>query len=220
MSNGRNLTFADSRSLNWAGYGIGAASGSVTAVNGAWVQPAVSCAKGSTYSSFWVGIDGFNSATVEQTGTLAYCSSGVAHYSAWYEAYPAASVTISSITVHAGDHFTASVTYSGGQFTTTINDVTTSQSFSISFTVASAVRSSAECIAERPSIGGSITKLANFGTVNFTGCTATIGGVTGNFGSFAGLQSIDMVGRSGKVIAQTSALSGGTSFSVTWKGTN
>ncbi len=218
--NGRNISFADSRSLNWAGYGVAASSGTVTVVSGSWVQPAVTCSRGSTYSSFWVGIDGLNSGTVEQTGTLAYCSSGAARYSAWYEFYPAASVTISTITVHPGDVFTASVTYSAGQFTTTITDVTTSQSFSTSGTVSGAVRSSAECIAERPSIGGSITKLANFGIVNFSNCSATINGVAGNFGSFTGVQSIDMVSRSLKLLAQTSALTGGSSFSVTWKGSN
>ena len=215
---GTNASFASANSLNWAGYAVSASSNSVTVASGSWVQPAVSCAKGSTYAAFWVGIDGFNSGTVEQTGTLGQCSNGVALYSAWYEFYPAGSVTISSITVHPLDHFTATITYSGTQFTTTINDVTTGKSYSTSGTVSGAARSSAECIAERPSIGGSITKLANFGTVSFTSCTATINGVSGAFGSFAGITSINMVGRSGKVIAQTSPL--GTdlsSFTVTWK---
>lgn len=223
MANGKSLSLADSRSLNWSGYAVGASVSSVTIASGSWSQPAVTCAGGSSYASFWIGIDGFNSGTVEQTGTLGQCSGGLERYSAWYEFYPAGSVTISTIAVHPGDVFTATVSYSPltGMFTTTLNDVTTGKSFSTTGTVSGASRSSAECIAERPSIGGSITKLANFGTAGFTSCTATINGVSGAFGTFIGVQSIDMIGRSGKVIAQTSALGGDkASFTVTWKGSN
>ena len=53
-----------------------------------------------TYSSAWVGIDGFSSTTVEQTGTeMDVTSSGKVEYSAWYELYPNAEITIPSITV-------------------------------------------------------------------------------------------------------------------------
>ena len=217
----KTTAFADSRSLNWSGYAVGASSGSVTVASGSWIQPSVTCSGGASYASFWVGIDGFNSNTVEQSGTLGQCSGGVAYYSAWYEFYPAASVTISSITVHPGDSFSSTISYSSGQFSLTITDVTTGQSFTKTGTVSGAQRSSAECIAERPSIGGSITKLARFGTVNFSQCNATINGVSGAFGSFSGVQSIDMVGRSGKLLAQTSALGGDkASFTVTWKASN
>lgn len=223
LTNGRSVAFADSKSLNWAGYGVGSTSGSVTVASGSWVQPAVKCSGGSSYASFWVGIDGFNSNTVEQSGTLGQCSGGVPSYSAWYEFYPAASVVISSIAVHPGDSFNSQISYSTstGKFTLTITDVTTGSSFSTTGTVTSAQRSSAECIAERPSIGGSITKLANFGTASFSQCSATIGGVSGAFGTFAGVASIDMVGRSGKILAQTSVLGADkASFTVTWKGAN
>ncbi len=220
---GNNISFATTNSLNWSGYAVTSTTGSVTVAQGSWVQPAITCSGGSSYAAFWVGIDGFNSNTVEQTGTLGQCNKGVASYSAWYEFYPAASVTISTITVHARDSFTATVSYSTstGKFTISITDNTTGKSFSTSGTVSGAQRSSAECIAERPSIGGSITKLANFGTVSFSGCSATINGVTSAFGNFAGVNSMNMVSRSGKLLAQTSALGiDKASFTVTWKASN
>lgn len=223
VANGPNISFASTNSLNWSGYAVASTSGSVTMASGSWVEPSVTCGGGSSYAAFWVGIDGFNSNTVEQTGTLASCSSGKASYSAWYEFYPAGSVTISSIKVHPGDSFTATISYSSstGSFTTTLTDVTTGVSYSTSASASGAARSSAECIAERPSIGGSITKLANFGTVGFSSCSATINGVSAAFGTFSGITSINMVGRSGRLLAQTSALGADqASFTVTWKASN
>ena len=49
-------------------------------------------------------VDGFTSGTVEQDGTFAHCG-GSDHtkpvYQAWYELFPAASVTV--FKVHAGE---------------------------------------------------------------------------------------------------------------------
>jgi hypothetical protein len=84
---------------NWAGYAIAAATQpatptsptgvTVTSVTGSWKVPAVTCTgKSLQYSSFWVGIDGWYSPTVEQIGTDSDCSSGKPSYYAWYEFYP------------------------------------------------------------------------------------------------------------------------------------
>ena len=83
-------------SSNWGGYVIAPATGnsatsvSVTSVSGSWTVPKVTCGKGSSteYASFWVGIDGWDSSTVEQTGTDSDCSNGKPSYYAWYEFYP------------------------------------------------------------------------------------------------------------------------------------
>src|SRR5262249_59134881 len=69
-------------SYNWSGYAVTAAPGAVTAVKGSWIVPAVqpgSCSSGTTneYASFWVGMDGLTSNTVEQTGTDSDCQNGV-----------------------------------------------------------------------------------------------------------------------------------------------
>ena len=68
-----NHKISNSTSTNWSGYAV--AGGTYTTVTASWVQPAVTCS-GTAYSSFWVGIDGDTSNTVEQTGTEADCSSG------------------------------------------------------------------------------------------------------------------------------------------------
>ncbi len=217
-----------SNSLNWAGYAVTAAAGSVSDVKGSWVVPAIqgACPSTNQYSSFWVGIDGFNSNTVEQTGTDSDCRGGAPTYYAWYEFYPHPSKVISSVAVHPGDVMSADVLYTGGRFTVTIQDVTTGASAHASAKVNSAQRSSAEWIAEAPSSSGGILPLADFGTVSFgtdyTGvastCTATIAGVTGAIGSFgSNVQSISMVTSSGALKASPASLSmDGTSFSVTW----
>src|SRR5438034_2180148 len=136
-------------SYNWSGYAVNGAVGSVTDVKGSWKVPAVTCAPGETsYSSFWTGIDGFNSSTVEQTGTDSDCQNGVPTYYAWYEFFPHPSFLINGISVHPGDVISAEAHALGnGKFTVSISDTTTGQSFSTSSTVHRAQQSSAEWIA-------------------------------------------------------------------------
>lgn len=213
-------------STNWSGYAVTGSTGSVTSVSGSWIVPTATGRKRTTaYSSFWVGIDGFSSNTVEQTGTDSDVQSGVAVYYAWYEFYPNPMYQI-SMTIKPGDVMTATVTYSGGLFTVSITDKTTGATFSTSATVPGAAQSSAEWIAEAPSSSRGVLPLANFGTVQFgqdytaiSGtCYATIGGASGSIGSFGSLvQQITMVTNGGTVKAYPSSLSSdGTSFTVTW----
>jgi hypothetical protein len=203
------LHLRNSSSSNWAGYA--ATGGPFTSISASWVQPAVSCGSATTYSSFWVGLDGDGSNSVEQTGTEADCSGGRAVYSSWYEMYPKYPVTYAN-TVHAGDHFTASVTSNGsGSFTMKISDVTAGWSKSTTKSYTPAQRYSAEVIAEAPSSSTGVLPLSNFGTVNFTSSLAD-GQAIGNYGPDA----INMVSGS-TTKATTSALSGGSAFSVTFK---
>jgi hypothetical protein len=223
LRNGRG----SSSSLNWSGYAVTGPSKSVNGVRGSWIVPAIvgTCPSKNQYSSFWVGIDGFNSNSVEQIGTDSDCQNGSPKYYAWYEFYPAPSITITSVVVHPGDVIGAQVAFSGGRFTVTIADLTTHKSFSTSKAM-SADRSSAEWIAEAPSSFTGILPLADFGTVLFgtdsTGvnfsCYASISGKIGSIGSFgSAVQQITMVTKSGAVKATPSALStDGTSFSVQW----
>ena len=78
-----NKKISQSTSSNWSGYS--AVNGRYTSVSANWTQPSASCTSTTTYSSFWVGLDGDGSSTVEQTGTSADCSGGVPKYYAWYE---------------------------------------------------------------------------------------------------------------------------------------
>jgi hypothetical protein len=209
-------------SSNWAGYAAENTSGetnnSVTMSAGTWVQPAVNCTAGKrTDVSTWVGMDGYSTKTVEQTGTSGDCNHGVASYNAWYEFYPAASKTIGSIKVHPGDTLSAWVNYSfsPARFTLTIRDG--SHSFKKIGGALSGQRTSAECIVERDSVRGTVNDLSKFKTDHFTACTATINGVAGGIGTFPQVFEINMK-NSGKVIAHTSALTSGSSFYDTWKG--
>lgn len=213
-------------SLNWSGYAVTGPAGSVTDAKSSWVVPAIvgTCPSTNQYSSFWVGIDGYSSSTVEQTGTDSDCQNGTPTYYAWFEFYPKPAFLINTLTISPGDKISAEVTYQGGVFTVSITDVTTGQSFSTSARINSAQRSSAEWIAEAPSSSGGILPLANFGAVNFgfdytvitSTCFATLGGTTGSIASFgSSVQQITMVDSSGTIIAQPSSLStDGTSFSV------
>src|SRR5438876_9677822 len=209
------------QSTNWSGYAVTGASGSVSDAKGSWTVPAIqgTCPSTNQYSSFWVGIDGFSSGTVEQTGTDSDCQNGVPTYYAWFEFFPHPLFLINGLTITPGDHMTAEANFNG-RFTVTITDTTTGVSFSTSAKVHSAQRSSAEWIAEAPSSSGGVLPLADFGTVSFSADTATVSGVTGAIGSFgSSVQVITMVSSSGAVKAQPSSLFGtnGDSFSVTWK---
>jgi hypothetical protein len=170
----------------------------------------VSCS-GTAYSSFWVGLDGDTSSTVEQTGTDADCSGSTPQYYAWTEMYPKYPVNLSQ-PVKPGDKLTASVTTNGsGAFTLTISDSTQGWTNTTSARLKSATLASAEVIAEAPSSRSGVLPLANFGSVGFTGATAN--GVA--MDQLSGLDPITMASGS-TVKAQPSTMSGG-SFSVTWK---
>ncbi len=211
-------------STNWSGYAVNTSAGAVTAVSGSWTVPTVTGAAG-TYSSTWVGIDGYSSNSVEQTGIEADVNnSGVPTYSAWYEMYPAGEVTIPGLAIHANDQITASVTYASGKFTMTITDLSDSgnNSFSVTKSGSNLQRSSAEWIEEAPSSYSGVLPLANFGTATFTNASTTINGTTGAINNSAwanNVYSINMTNSSGTVIASTSSLDPtGTSFSVAYIG--
>jgi hypothetical protein len=200
----------------------------VSDVKGSWKVPSLSCSRSTSYAAFWDGIDGFSDSTVEQTGVLAECYQGYTYYYTWYEFYPSAPVYVNSqVPVKAGDVVYAEVSYASGLFTATITDRTTGGSFSISQSDTSAMRSSAEWIAEAPSSGRQILPLANFGTgyygIDYTSIAstgyATVNGATGTIGSFgSAVYELVMVTTSLTVKAQPSALSSdGASFFVAWK---
>jgi len=222
-----NVTVEES--TNWSGYAVEGTA--FTHALGSWTVPTVNCSKTpNTYSSFWVGIDGWTSSTVEQTGTDSDCDGSSPSYYAWYEFYPAGSVLISSVTVSPGNHISASVTYnSGSSFTITLTNETTGKSYSKTGTVSKAKRTSAEWIAEAPCCTrrGGILPLADFGTVDlgedYTDVSDTndatdssVSGVISAFGTNV-YESIMVNGTTGADESVPSALSSdGSSFTATW----
>jgi hypothetical protein len=215
VARGTSLRFApnhkisQSTSSNWSGYS--AINGTYTSVSGSWKQPTASCTSQTTYSSFWVGLDGDGSNTVEQTGTSADCSGGSPRYYAWYEMYPKFPVNL-GLAVRPGDSMSGSVTTDGrGRFTLHIHNNTTGGDFATTQVLKRARLASAEAIAEAPSGSGGVLPLTNFGTASFSAVTVN-GQAIGAFNP----DRIDMVAN-GVTKATTSSLSGGTAFSVTWK---
>lgn len=194
-------------SLNWGGYDV--TGQSLHSVAASWVQPAVKCSRTTTYSSFWAGLDGDTSNTVEQTGTEADCSRRQPVYFGWYEMYPASPVVFTD-PLQPGDTMTASVTGdASGNFTLSLTDQTQGWNETENLQSSSATRSSAEVMTEAPSSGGTVLPLADFGSVTFTGVSAAT-----DTGPVDLSNEIVMAGRAVK--AQPGALSGG-SFNVTWQ---
>jgi hypothetical protein len=193
---------ATATSTNWSGYA--ATTGTYTSVSASWTEPTGTCS----------GLDGYNSNSVEQTGSEVDCSGSTPVYYAWYEMFPAASVSYSN-TVRPGDHFNASVTYTGSNhFSLVISDTTQGWSHTHTGTRAGVPRSSAEVIVEAPccTASGGTLPLANFGTVNITGSLAN-GAALGNAG---GVTEITMINNSGQAKDSVSSLSGGENFSARW----
>ncbi|MCC9306211.1 hypothetical protein LN042_03650 [Kitasatospora sp. RB6PN24] len=200
-------------SANWAGWAANPQSntGPYRNVSASWTAPTAGCTTRNTYSSFWVGLDGDGSDTVEQTGTSADCSGGSPVYYAWYEMYPAYPVEFFDPVV-PGDQITASVVADGaGGFTLTINDSTQRWQETVTQQLPGARLASAEVIAEAPSSYSGVLALTDFGTVRFTGASVNGGPVQA-----ANPSKIDMAAN-GVVKATTSDLSGGTDFSVAWQ---
>jgi len=157
-------------SATWAGYAASGPAGSFTSVSSSWAQPAVSCGAAGTFSSFWAGLDGDGTPTVEQTGTEADCANGVATYQGWYEIFPNAPVFFPNL-VQPGDAMSASVVADGaGTFTLTLSDASQGWTQTTQQAEAGAQLGSAEIITEAPS-DGTVLPLADFGTANFTAAT-------------------------------------------------
>lgn len=77
---------ATHNNYNWAGY-LAQTGNKPTQINGAFVQPKITCAKNESSSvGFWVGVtNGTGGGTVAQDGTSAFCYKGVPGYYLWWE---------------------------------------------------------------------------------------------------------------------------------------
>ncbi len=214
-------------STNWGGYAVTGTD--FTQAQGSWIVPTVDCAKTpNTYSSFWVGIDGWNNGTVEQLGTDSDCDGKRPSYYAWYEFYPKYGINFGQFPVSPGDRISASVNYDGEKFTLTIANQTTNLSASRSAKIPQAKRASAEWIAESPccQYDGNFVPLSDFGAISFgedftyamDTNYASNDYASGPIGAFNGhVRESVMVTNSGAKKAVPSSLSSdGTSFTVTW----
>src|SRR5579859_532 len=94
-------------SFNWSGYADASSTKQeFTKVSGSWTAPSVTCSAEDQITSDWVGLDGFNSSTVEQLGTIGWCYKHKATYFTWYEMFPAGTIEV-GLTLKPGDKISA-----------------------------------------------------------------------------------------------------------------
>lgn len=216
-----------SRSLNWGGYAAITSRtlpevGSVSYASGKWVVPKVRPSENTSFSSAWVGIDGYSNGTVEQIGTTQAWVNGQPVYFAWFSMYPGPTYELLGFPVSPKDKIRAEVTYIGEDvFELVIRNLTQKVYFVVPSsytTVSGPQRTSAEWIVEAPSLGSSLLPLARFSPIPFSHCLTTIQGKTGSISTHAWKNDrIIMVAEDGTYKAVPSPLSkSGKKFSVKW----
>ena len=189
---GARTARAATMTTNWAG--LVDVGGTFTSVGAQWTVPSVQPSPALRSSATWVGLDGASASdpTIIQTGTTQMTSGGQTAYWAWYELYPAASVVIGGVA--PGDVMHAAIAkIAAGAWSVSVQDVTSSQNFSRTFSYAGP-GASAEWIEEAPANSlGQIYPLANFGSVGFR--NLRVGGPTLNLSSLGQVDMVDALGR-------------------------
>lgn len=210
-------------SFNWSGY-VDAATNSIPAfssVSAKWLTPAVTCTTHlDALTSEWVGLDGFNSNTVEQVGTLGWCYQGTATYYTWWEMFPASTVTVGS-TLSPGDSISASVSRSGTTYTLSVQDSTHPANSFTHYASCSVqcLDASAEWIAERPAFSTTgIAPLARYGAWHVNSAQETYKGSTGGISAGPSYFPINMIDSTESYNLSTAGglFGGGTSFTTYW----
>ncbi|MEK4008118.1 G1 family glutamic endopeptidase [Paenibacillus sp. FSL H3-0333] len=156
-------------SSNWSGYAISGKKGSYRQISADWIVPYVKPTVKPTFSSAWIGIDGFKNSSLIQTGTGHESVNGKVRYYAWWEILPA-SETVIPFPVSPGNHMRASIVkLSPGKWCITLRNLSKCWVFR---TVQryNGPQSSAEWIVEAPQVGFDIAPLSKLSTVCFTCC--------------------------------------------------
>ncbi|MGB6537494.1 MAG: G1 family glutamic endopeptidase [Xanthobacteraceae bacterium] len=171
--------FSAKSAKSWSGYVVSGTT--FTAVYGAWKQPIVTCPTADARASFWIGIDGWGTGSVEQVGTWGVCS-GVGKpvsYHAFWEIVGGGGKQ--PFAVAPGDSIEASVTFTGDAYALVVKDLTTKAQFVTQQKCGSrpCSRATAEWIVERP--GGH--PMAQYQEMVFSGLSVTAamppnGGIT------------------------------------------
>jgi len=167
-------------STNWSGAVIETPPSGQTfkSVTGTFTVPTIT---GSGAASAWVGIDGDTAQnSILQAGVDFEISGGRTTFTAWTEWFPNFASDISNFAISAGDKITVTVTASSTTAgTATLTNATKGKTVTISLRAPSSSAAlagqNAEWIVEDFEENGSLVTLANFGTVTFTGSSASTG---------------------------------------------
>ena len=159
-------------SYNWSGYSVPGDVGGFSAVTGCWTVPTIEGALGDTFSSAWIGIDGWSNDDLIQVGTaqdFLYETDSYL-YSAWWEILPAVATPI-TMTVDPGDLMCAGITEGASDnWTISIANSSREERFS-TVQQYTGPQDSAEWIVEAPDVcpltGCRPTTLADYGQTTF-----------------------------------------------------
>lgn len=141
-----------------------------------WVFPAFTGSPPEILAT-WVGMDGLENPDVLQAGVDQIFSGAGETANLWYEWYPNPSINITNIPVKAGDNITCIVTSTGPKSGTVLFSVNGVTGTRIGFTIPGGAEfygSSAEFIAERPTLGGNMVSLPQWQGVTFSQITTTL----------------------------------------------
>lgn len=211
--------------LNWSGYVVTdnfkkQTIGAVTDVMGFWTVPKIHWSFEDTYSSSWVGLDGFSNNFVEQIGTASDWIGGRQYNYAWFEMYPNPAYEITNFPVRRGDTVGGYVASLGNNLFQLVLFNLNKRVYTVVpteyTTMAGPECTSAEWIVEAPSMED-ILPLAYFEPITFSNCSATVKSSTkGICGPKRQFVRIDMVlgGKHMELLDKTSHLKSETGFIV------
>jgi hypothetical protein len=200
------------QSSNWFGYNQGSlelGGKQFNAITGDWTVPAATqhTPGQEEFSSDWIGIGGgcvdaactVGDSTLIQTGTEQDVdAAGNPSYGAWWEIIPGPSISITNMTVAAGDRMHASIAEvvpGSNVWTIVLQDVTRNETFSQTVPYSS-THLTAEWIEETPLLIGTnagFAALPNLATPAFN--LATVNGQPANLQATEEIQLIDSNGR-------------------------
>ncbi|KZS44208.1 hypothetical protein AWU65_29520 [Paenibacillus glucanolyticus] len=164
----RNIGWVSS---NWSGYSITGKKGTFKRVSAKWNVPFLRPSQGASYSSAWIGIDGYGNNSLIQTGTGHDFIDGKAYYYAWWEILPA-SVTLIPLPVQPGDRMHATIIKrSGSIWLICLRNSTRNWTFRTSQRY-TGPQTSAEWIVEAPQVNGELAQMARLSPVIFSCCRA------------------------------------------------
>ncbi len=186
LHHGAIITAGPASSSNWSGFELSGAAGTYDWVTGMWNVPSVTGESNThTYSAFWIGLDGDGTTDLVQAGTehenfkfdFWFFDLTFSIYYAWSEFLPQQPTEqqIGNFPINPGDQIFCEVwignagsgpTLSGAFGVLLIENLTTSE-YTTVYTPVSSTRvggSEAVWIMERPSLGTSLTDLADYGS--------------------------------------------------------
>lgn len=203
---------------NWAGFAVTGSNAPYTHAETSYLEPSFGSSVCSSNADVtWAGIGGYmDGKGVSQDGTT-HNVPGAYNHQAWWEIYPWNHITPVNLYGHAGYKFYASTQYlgSGNGYRYYMKDYYTGHTIAFDVSHDQYDGSSAEAVTERPTIGGSLSNLSNFGSLTFVGSTVD-GHTIDTYSASSSRHGVHMEDYStGDMLATPGTIGSGGSFAVT-----